>query len=153
MLEEQLTANTHTIGLLDAEVGGETALLEQEKAELEALERNLSDLEGSDGKQKTRLHPFARGSDFNNPRKMSADYEMRSTIKTPAATLSDLEHDHQTKDILAQLRHHLDSMQNNMEGTTDIVAALETTQAALDVFNWRQLGKAEYGRVYGVDPI
>lgn len=145
-----MTANTHTIGLLDAELEGESDLLEQEKAELDVLERALADLEESDGKQ-MRLHPFSQASNLTNPRTMPADYEMRSVIKTPATTLPDLEHDPQIKDVVDQLRHHLDSMQNNMEGTKEISAALATSQAALDVFTWRQLEKAEYSRVYGID--
>ena len=146
-----MSANTHTIGLVGAEVKEETDLLEQERAQLEALERDLADLGGPDRKHEQRLHPFARGSGLGTPLRVAGDYETRSAIKVPASMLGDLEQDPEAKDILDQLRHHLDSMQNNIEDTKDIVAALATSQAALDVFNWRRLGKTEYRRVYGVD--
>lgn len=146
-----MTANTYTIALLSAEVGGETELLEQEKGALDALETDLADLERSDGKQEKRLHPCARASGLDNVRLRPAEYEASSAIRIPATTLSNLEHDPEAKDVLVQLRHHLDSMQNNVEATKDIAATLATSQAALDVFNWKQLGTAEYRCVYGVD--
>lgn len=146
-----MTANTHTIGLLSAEVREETDLLEQERKELASLERNLADLEELDAKQEKCLHPFAQGSCLQNSQKIAGDYETRPVVKTAAPDLSELEDDPEAKELLDQLRHHLDSMQNNIEGTKDISAALAASQAALDVFNWRHLGKAEYHRVYGVD--
>ncbi len=97
------------------------------------------------------MHHFARAKGLDNPQTMVVDYETRSALKTSATTLSDLEQDPGTRDILNQLRHHLESMQNNVEGIKGISAALTTSQAALDVFNWRKLGKAEYRQVYGVD--
>lgn len=146
-----MTANTHTIALLDAEVGGETNLLGQEKAELDALERELAHCHGSNKKQEQRLHPFAQASGLSNPQTMSADYETRCTTKIPATTLSKLEHDKDAKSILDQLRHHLDSLQKNIEGTENIAAALTSSQASLGLFSWRNLERAEYRRVYGTD--
>jgi hypothetical protein len=151
VLDEQLITNTHTIGLLGAEIGGETELLEQEKAELEALERDLAKLEEADGIQQERLHPFARHTSLDNAPTISLDYDTRSAIRIPAVTLPGLEHDPEAKDVLDQVRHHLDSMQNNVEGTKNIVAALATSQAALDFYNWRRLGEAEYSQVYGLE--
>jgi DNA repair exonuclease SbcCD ATPase subunit len=146
-----LTANTHTISLLSAEVKEETNLLEQEREELAALERELTDLEEMDAKQEKRLHPFARRSHLENSQTIIGDYETRPVVKQPAPTLSELEDDPEAKELLDQLRHHLDSMQNNIEGTKNISVALAKSQAALDMFNWRHLGTTEYRQVYGLD--
>lgn len=151
VLEEQLTANTHTVGLLTAEVGGETTLLEREREELAALEKDLADLEESEAKQEQRLHPFVQGSAVESALKTTVEYDACPVTKTTAPALSDLEDNSETKDILEQLRHHLNSMQNNIESAKDIELALATSQAALDVFSWTRLARDEYGQVYKVD--
>jgi CENP-Q, a CENPA-CAD centromere complex subunit len=146
-----LTANTHTLGLLSAEAEAETSLLEQEMEELHSLEKDLAALEEADEKEKGRLHPFARDVGPDKSRALTAEFEIRPTIKRPAAMGFDIERDPEAKGILEQLRHHLDGMQTDIEGTTDVVTALSMTQAALDVFNWRHLREAEYHQVYGVN--
>lgn len=145
-----MTANTHTVALLTAEIGGETALLEREKEELATLEKELSDLERTEAKQEQRLHPFVQANALETPPKTTVEYDARAMSGTTAPTVSNLDDDPETKDMLEQLRHHLDSMQNNIEGTRDIEAALATSQAALDVFNWTRLAKDEYNQVYNV---
>jgi CENP-Q, a CENPA-CAD centromere complex subunit len=145
-----LTANTHTIGLLSAEVKEESSLLEQEREELAALERELADLEELDAKQEKRLHPFAQGRRLESSRTIIGEYEMRPVVKAPASTLAELEGDPEAKGVLDQLRHYLDSLQNNIEGTKDISVALAKSQAALDIFNWKHLGTDEYRQVYGI---
>lgn len=145
-----MTAATHTIGLLGAEVQAETNLLEQEQAEHETLKTELAHVEEMDEEQRQRFHPFAQDCSLNSVRALPTDYETCSTTKMPTATLFDLDHDSEAKDVLDQLRHHLGSMQSNTEGTNDIAAALSTSKAALDLFNWRNLGKAEYRQVYAV---
>lgn len=146
-----MTANTHAVGLITAEVGGETALLEHEKEELATLESDLTDLESSEAKQEQRLHPFVQANALETPPKTTVEYDARAVSGTTAPTVSDLDDDPETKDMLEQLRHHLDSMQNNIESTRDIEVALATSQAALDVFNWTRLAKDEYSQVYKVD--
>jgi kinetochore protein Fta7 len=137
--------------LLSAEVKGETELLEQEKTDLETLEKELADQEGAKGKQAKGLHPFARNRGAENPRPMVGEYESGATNKLPAAALSELENDAEAKDLVEHLQNYLDSIQTDVEGTRHIREALTSSQAALDVFNWRQLGKTEYRHVYGVD--
>ena len=149
-MEEQLTANTHTHALLRGEFDAESNLLEQEKAELRALEKELADLEGSNEKEKRHLHPFAQDASVDKSRALPTEHEMRSTIKNSAAMDFDLERDPEARGILDQLRKHLNGMQNNAEGTTELSAALSTSQAALDIFNWRHLREAEYHQVYGI---
>ncbi|KAF7503613.1 hypothetical protein GJ744_003435 [Endocarpon pusillum] len=151
VLEEQLTANTHAVGLLTAEVGEETALLEREKEGLATLEKDLSDLERSEARQEQRLHPFAQANALETPPKTTVEYDARTVSGTTAPTVSDLDDDRETKDMLEQLRHHLDSMQNSVESTRDIEVALATSQAALGVFNWTRLAKDEYSQVYKMD--
>ena len=146
-----MTANTHAAGLLTAEVGGETALLEREKEELATLEKDLADLEGSEAKQEQRLHPFAQANVLETLPKTTVEYDARAVTGITAPAVPDLDDDPETQDILEQLRHHLDSMQNNIESTRDIEVALATSQAALDVFNWTRLAKDEYSQVYKVD--
>jgi CENP-Q, a CENPA-CAD centromere complex subunit len=153
VLDEQLTANTHTLGLLGAELEAETRSLQQEKAQLESLERELADLEASHENEssKRQLHPLAQSDGREHDRTFLADYEARLTAKKPTATLSDLEPDPGAREVIDQLRHHLDSMQKNVESTKDVAAAISTSQAALDVFNWRHLKEVEYHQVYGVN--
>lgn len=143
-----MTANTHELALLSAELDAEVSLLEQEKTQLLAVEKELSDLEESDEKEKRHLHPIAQEA-VDKSRDIPAEYEMRSTIKKSQPIDFDFECDPEARDVLDQLRKHLDGMQNDSEGTT-VSLALSTSQAALDVFNWRHLGEAEYYQVYGM---
>jgi CENP-Q, a CENPA-CAD centromere complex subunit len=136
---------------LSAEVKEETSLLDQEREELAALERELADLEEMDAKQEKRLHPYAQGSRLESSRAIIGEYETRPVVKIPAPSLSELEGDPEAKELLDQLRHYLDSMQNNLEGTKDISVALAKSQAALDIFNWKRLGTDEYRQIYGID--
>jgi len=136
---------------LSAEVKEETSSLEQEREELVALERKLADLEELDAKQEKRLHPFAQGSRLEGSRTIMGEYETHPVVKTSASTVSELESDPEVKELLDQLRHYVDSMQNNIEGTKDISVALAKSQAALDIFNWKHLGTDEYRQVYGID--
>ena len=149
VLEEQITAHTHTIGLVSGELDVETSLLEQEKAELHALEKDVAALDETDRNQKGRLHPFAQDAGPNKSRTSLADYELHSTIKTPPAMQFHAESDPEASEVLKQLRHHLDSMQ--VDDPNDIATALSTSQTALDVFNWRHLREAEYHQVYEVN--
>lgn len=146
-----MTANTHTIGLLGAELGSESDLLEQEKSELEALENSLADLERLEETQRERLHPFVQHDGFNHPQTITADYETRPSTKIRSTTLANLASDPEAKDVLDKLRHHLHIMQHNVEGNRDVTEALAKSQAALGVLNWRELRTAEYRQVYGLD--
>lgn len=150
-MEEQLTTNTHTLGLLSGEVDAETEFLEQEKAELHALEMDVAALDEKDRNHKRRLHPLAEDVGPEKSRILPAEYELHSAIKTPASVQFHFEADPEADDILKQLRHQLDSMQDDIGGPTDIATALSASQAAFGVFNWRHLREAEYHQVYEVN--
>lgn len=145
-----MTADTHAIGLLSAEIHSESSLLEKEKEALDAVNQDFS---GMDDPDPIKLHPFSRGSNHQNPRTCLADYEVRSATKTSVVRLSDIEYDPEAKDVLNQLRHHLDSMQNNVKGLDHIEQSLSSSQAALDAFNWRLLREAHYRQIYGLDEV
>lgn len=126
-------------------------MLEQEKRELDTLESELAGYDEFNSKQRKRLHPLTQANDRGDTLSRRADYETRCATKTPPSKLSELEHDAEARDVLDQLQYHLDRMQNNVDATRDIQAALATSQAALDVFNWRNLERAEYRQIYRID--
>jgi CENP-Q, a CENPA-CAD centromere complex subunit len=123
--------------------------LKQEKDELEALENELSKIEKSDAEQEKNLHSFARDGLAHGTSKVTTGYDTSISNMIQPTILPDVERDPQAKEIVDQLRHHLDSMETNVESTKDIAAALATSKAALDVFNWRRLTEDEYRQVYG----
>jgi hypothetical protein len=132
---------------LTAEIEAESKLLEEEKAILEAINAGLSVTQGSDPH---KLHPFSHGGDPKPSRAQPADSETHHAKKTSALHLSDLGHDPQAEQILANLRRHINGMQNSVDSATSLQSSLSTTQAALDTFNWSHLGEIEYQRVYGL---
>jgi len=110
-IEEQLTANIHSINLLRAQITKEEQLLKQDQAEVDYLEHSLKSNEVLRRDQGRTLHPIARrlGKDAyvdlleldNGDKKGSEPW------------IAELLFDEEMRPVVEQLQNHLDSMQNN----------------------------------------
>jgi kinetochore protein Fta7 len=150
VLEAQLTADLHSASLLKAEIKKERRLLEEDKEELQQLEKALRDEEARRQRHSKGLHPLAK---IGEPYTCT----LRTVEEGPGLPYStgpsfrDLEDDANLDGLLEQLHSHLESMQNNNGNIEEIPSAMTTSQAALDSFLWRFLEKERYSKLHGID--
>lgn len=146
-----MTTNTHTAALLRAEIDAETEILKQDNEELEMLKQELASLQEDSNAQNQSLHPVVQDLPAPSVDTTAPESSLESIIGQPANRLSALIADPASRDVLMQLSHHFDSIQKNIEGMSPIHTALSTSQTALDLFNWKQLGPKDYRQIYGLD--
>lgn len=125
-----MTADTHSMNLLKAQIEKEENLLKQDEAELAHLEESLKANEALRRDQSRTLHPIARrlGQHQDNIDLLGLEATSKKPIKPSLAELFD---DEEMLPILEQLQNHLDSMQNNVADIKQVRDA--TTQAAVEL--------------------
>ena len=141
----------HSASLLNAEIEKERKLLEEDKNELQHLERALRDEEARRQRHGKGLHSLAKSMELDAGRARTR-YEMAgSPCEESGPLFRGSENDSSLEALLRQLQNHLDSMQNNTASIADIPCAMTTSQSALDSFTWRCLDRERYRKLHGLD--
>jgi chromosome segregation ATPase len=168
-LQSQLATNVQSAHLLRRQIKREQKALKQDRAELAALEKGLRGSNDLRRKKERGLHPVARRLDVNEDADSDADTETQEDIdrvntiagiSTTAAAATttdgrlgssaalDPETDPDLEPLLKELRNHLLSMQNNVAGMAPVMAAIDETKTALDLFVARKLDPDALKRLY-----
>ncbi|KAI1623068.1 CENP-Q, a CENPA-CAD centromere complex subunit-domain-containing protein [Exophiala viscosa] len=146
-LQSQLTTNIQSAHLLSRQIKREQRALKQDRAELAALERGLKSSSELRRKKERGLHPIVQQLDDNQDdaqveqiKRINTIAGISSTTTTTTATPTlNGDSDPDLGPLLTQLRSHLVSMQNNVAGMKPVVAAIDDTKMALDLFAARKL--------------
>ncbi|KIV77270.1 hypothetical protein PV11_09081 [Exophiala sideris] len=160
-LQSQLTTNIQSAHLLRRQIKREQRALKQDRAELTALERGLKSSSELRRKKERGLHPIARQLDTNEDDGVGVDQiERINTIAgisksagqpdPGSLTSPNSDEDADLEPLLNQLRSHLLSMQNNVAGMKPVLAAVDETKMALDLFAARKLDPETLRRLHSV---
>jgi hypothetical protein len=136
---------------LKAEIEKERRLLDEDKKELEHLERALRDEEARRQRHNKGLHPLAKRVERHSGRDRTVHGESCLGSENTEPSWRDLEKDTSLATLLKQLYSHLGSLQHNTSSTEQIQLAMATSQAALDSFTWRFLDKDKYAKLHGLN--
>jgi kinetochore protein Fta7 len=150
-LEAQLTADEHSTSILKAEIEKEQRLLDEDKKELEHLERAFRDEEARRQRHNKGLHPLAKRLEHHHDRDRTIHANPWLGSENPMSSCGAIENDVSLAALLEQLYSHLGSMHNNTRSIKQIPLAMDTSQAALDSFTWRFLDKDKYAQLHGLD--
>ena len=142
-----MTADIHSIGLLNVEIGKEEKALTEDQAELATLERGLRDSEAMRQLQEKGLHPLASLVQHDESISSSDNNEPVQQRINQQAWMDDAENDENLKLLLKQFKSHLESMHHNTENLVDISKVLPNAQAALNMFTARALQGDDYSRL------
>ena len=146
-----MTADIHSTSILKAEIERERRLLNEDKKELEHLERALRDEEARRQRHNKGLHPLAKRVEQHSGRDGTIHGKSWLGSENTEPSCGDLENDASLATLLKQLYSHLGSMHNNTSSIEQIELAMATSQAALDSFTWRFLDKDKYAKLHGLD--
>lgn len=166
-LQSQLATNMQSAHLLRRQIKREQKALKQDRAELAALEKGLRGSNDLRRKKERGLHPVAKNLDADSD--ADADAEAQEDIlrvntiagistgstaltdRQPGPTAAlDPKADPDLEPLLKELRNHLFSMQNNVAGMAPVMAAIDGTKTALDLFVARKLDPDTLRRLYCV---
>lgn len=132
-IEQQLDSNTHSVSLLGAQLVKEEALLRQDMAEVEYLERSLRSTESLRRQQDRSLHPLAR-----RVRSARQDVDLlaleNQDIKLSTPPYTTLFQDKDLLPVLEQLQNHLDNMHKSVLDIKQVEEAVEDTSLSLTTF-------------------
>ena len=146
-----MTAHVHSTSILKVEIEKERRLLNEDKKELEHLERALRDEEARRQRHNKGLHPLAKREEQHNSRDPSIHGKSWLGSENTGPSCGDMENDASLATLLKQLHSHLGSMHNNTSSIEQIQLAMDTSQAALDSFTWRFLDKDKYAKLHALD--
>lgn len=146
-----MTAHVHSTSILKVEIEKERRLLNEDKKELEHLERALRDEEARRQRHNKGLHRLAKREEQHNGRDPSIHGKSWPGSENTGPSCGDMENDASLATLLKQLHSHLGSMHNNTGSIEQIQLAMDTSQAALDSFTWRFLDKDKYAKLHGLD--
>ena len=146
-----MTADVHSTNLLKTEIEKERRLLEEDKNELQHLERALRDEEARRQRHNKGLHPLAKSLGQGTCIQRITHEKGVTPRKRTEPLFRDLDNDASLEALLQQVHSHLESMQNNTASIAEIPLAITDSQAALDSFTWRILDKESYGKLHGLD--
>ncbi|KAK4946156.1 hypothetical protein LTR10_014667 [Elasticomyces elasticus] len=160
-LQSQLTTNIQSAHLLRRQIKREQKALKQDRAELTALERGLKSSSELRRKKERGLHPIARQLDTNEDDGVEVDeierintiagiYKSAGQPDPGSITTLNSDEDADLEPLLNQLRSHLLSMQNNVAGMKPVLAAVDETKMALDLFAARKLDPETLRRLHSV---
>jgi CENP-Q, a CENPA-CAD centromere complex subunit len=146
-----LTADVHSTGILKAEIEKERRLLDEDKKELDHLEKALRDEEARRQRHNKGLHPLAKRVEQHSGRDRTIRGKSWLGSENTEPSCRDMENDASLATLLEQLHSHLGSMHNNTSSIEQIQLAMDTSQAALDSFTWRFLDKDKYAKLHGLE--
>ena len=146
-----MTADVHSTGILKAEIEKERRLLDEDKKELDHLEKALRDEEARRQRHNKGLHPLAKRVEEHSGRDRTIRGKSWLGSENTEPSCRDMENDASLATLLEQLHSHLGSMHNNTGSIEQIQLAMDTSQAALDSFTWRFLDKDKYAKLYGLE--
>lgn len=141
-IEEQLSANIHSLNLLRAQIAKDEQRLKQDEAEVEHLESSLRSNEIYRREQGKTLHPLAQniGVHRGTLDLLFLDTKMD---KDEEPSIAQLFEDDELRQVLHQLRNHLDSMQSNTSGVRQIEEIIQHMASELDIYSFSQPDKDE----------
>lgn len=150
-IEEQMTADIHSINLLRAQIAKEERLLKQDKAEVDHLEESLKSNEAYRRDQTRTLHPTARklGQKADSIDLLALEAKDKKPIWT---SITDLFKIQEMAPILKQLQNHLDSMQSNVADTRVVSSAVKQAAVELEGYALAQSNSDVYTKVAGLMP-
>ena len=147
-IEEQLTANIHSMDLLRAQIAREEQLLKQDQAEVDYLERSLKSNEVLRKEQSKTSHPIARGLGQDLEVDLLAlDNEDKKVLEPSVAGLFE---DDDLRPVLQHLQNHLDSMHANATDLGDVKNAIKMAAIELEVYGWSSIDNGTYKQAVGV---
>ena len=137
--------------LLKAEIEKERRLLEEDKKELQQLERALKDEEARRQRHSKGLHPLAKSLEQDVTGRRPMDEKPEIACKDSGPLFRELKNDASLVTLLEQLHSHLGSMHNNTASIAEIPYTMAASQAALDSFTWRFFDRDKHGKLHGFD--
>ena len=151
-IEEQVTADIHSINLLRAQIAREEQLLNQDKAEVEHLEESLKANEAYRRDQSRTLHPTARklGQIEDSTDLLALEAKDKKRVRISIAELFE---DEEMAPILQQLQNHLDSMQSNVADVKGVRSAVKQAAAELEGYAVTQFDFDAYRTATGLVPV
>lgn len=158
--EAQLTPALHSTELLKSEIRKEAALLEQETAALEQLERNAKSERQRRRAEAKKLHASLQQSGMGDESRDTLNF---ADVKTPLDILDvstwivvqcDLTNvyqgekiDDDLKPIVEELQSHVDSMRNNFKQVEGIMPAMDQSEASIRVALRERIDPQRYVQV------
>lgn len=141
LLEMDLTKIMGSVELLKSEIASEEEECDADRRLLEKLERDVEREEREHAKKSKKVHPLLREVDRErSPHDSAVEINLVDDDEEAEDWDDVLHEDEQLAPVLAQLRNHLDSIENNSSQLAGVRPSMVASEAALESMFY-QIGK------------